>query len=399
MNIVIIDTVSSGISYFSAAEKLKVGLYVFSSGKEDFFPKHSIKEVININTHDFNSQLSKIIELGNINAVIPGVEYAVQMASSLGKASGKNFLNIETAEIVRNKFLFRDRLNEKNLNNIKYYEIKFREKFDITNKINFPVVVKPVDMAGSMRVIKVENYEELTSVIENIWNSLPEDVGFLSSGNLIVEEYILGDEFSVEGIVHKNGNISIISITEKILGPEPYFIEMGHIVGQSYNEDFRSKIKSYTEDVLSAINMNIGPFHLELRVTNLGQPVAIELAARLPGDNIVELIKLATGVDLAMANLCEYLNIDYDIKHTSSNVSAIAFVSRGEKQTFRGISGLTEFSDYPEYVNSHVYFNEGELLGSEQDWTSRVGYAIFSGENKDTIKNLVKSVHENVRVI
>lgn len=398
MNIVIIDAVSSGFTYFSAAERLKIGIYAFCSKKEDYLLKN-IKEIVEIDTSDFNSQLSKIIDLDDVDAIIPGVEYAVEMASKLGKSCGKNFLNIETAQIVRNKYLFRERLTDKELSDIKYFEIKHKQKSFIRSDMCFPVVIKPVDMAGSMRVRKVDNHEDLIELVEDIWNSLPEDVGFLSSGDLIVEEYISGEEFSVEGIVHKNGNITILSITEKLLGTEPYFVEIGHIVGQFYTKEFKDNIMTYTRKVISAINMNIGPFHLELRISSEGKPVAIELAARLPGDNIVELIRLSTGIDLAMANICEYLNISQNLEQTVSNVAAIAFITEDNKQIVQGVSRFEEYFDCPEYVDSEIYIEQENQLETEKDWTSRRGHVIFSGKNEKTIKKLVKSVHEKVHSI
>ncbi|CDL83818.1 ATP-grasp domain-containing protein [Xenorhabdus szentirmaii] len=408
MSIVVIDPVSSGITYLAAAQHLGIDLYVFSADEGERQLSHDLrtkaKQVIKIDTTDFESQFVKLSELGQIDAILPGVEYAVPMASRLGAASGKIHLNSNAVQWVRNKFNFRERLTETGLSHISYLQLHVGQEIDVPDNFPFPAIVKPVDMAGSINVRKVNNREELTEAVEAIWCLMPNDVGFTTSGSIIVEEYISGKEYSVEGIVHRDNNITIASITEKILGSEPYFIEIGHIVGRHYDDAFRTVVTDYAQAVIHSIGLNIGAFHLELRVTPEGNPVAIELAARLPGDNIVELIKQANGIDLAAATLCEYLHLNYQIfNHQtpphSASVSAIAFIPRGQHKFFGSLHGLDEFINRPEYFSHHLYVKPGDTLGCAEDWTSRIGYVMFVSRDEILMRSLVKLVHEKVKIV
>jgi len=150
---------------------------------------------------------------------------------------------------------------------------------------------------------------------------------------------------------------------------------------------------------LDAIQLNIGPFHLEVRVTAQGQPVAIELAARLPGDNIVELIKRACGIDLALETLCEYLGIDSPATPRRNGISAIAFIPSEDKNEFSGLRGLRGLIESPYYLAHEVYYEPGDALSADQDWTSRIGYVMFGGSDEAAIRGLVKRVHKEVEVI
>ncbi len=122
MSIVVIDPVSSGINYINAAQQLGVGVYVFScdGGEQELNAelRAKVRQVIKIDTGDFEAQLKKINELGDVRAVLPGVEYAVPMAARLGAASGTTHLHDSAVEKVRNKFNFRSRLTEAGLSTI-----------------------------------------------------------------------------------------------------------------------------------------------------------------------------------------------------------------------------------------------------------------------------------------
>ncbi|MBP1084310.1 MULTISPECIES: ATP-grasp domain-containing protein [Pseudomonas] len=403
MSIVVIDPVSSGINYINAAQQLGVGVYVFScdGGEQELNAelRAKVRQVIKIDTGDFEAQLKKINELGDVRAVLPGVEYAVPMAARLGAASGTTHLHDSAVEKVRNKFNFRSRLTEAGLSTIGFFLLDAHAPVAVPEGFSFPAVVKPIDMAGSIGVRKLYNHQELIEAVETFRQSLPDDIGFTASGQLIVEAYIPGTEYSVEGIVRSDGSVTLASITEKLLGSEPYFVEVGHIVGQGYEEGFRRVLTDYSLAVLEAIKLNVGPFHLELRVTPQGQPVAVELAARLPGDNIVELIRRASGIDLAKETLCEYLDIDSRAVPRANGVSAIAFIPRGDKSEFTELQGLSDIFDSPYYLSHQVYYRSGDALGSDQDWTSRIGYVMFGGTDEALVRSLVGRVHTEVGIV
>jgi hypothetical protein len=123
----------------------------------------------------------------------------------------------------------------------------------------------------------------------------------------LLEAYVDGPEFSVEGYV-TGGQVHFVSVTEKLLSAEPYFVELGHIVQANLSESTIHAIKCYTTRVVNALGVNLGPVHCEIRLGQKG-PVVMELAARLAGDRICDLIDLALGVSLPRIMIETYLSI------------------------------------------------------------------------------------------
>ncbi|WP_239989875.1 hypothetical protein [Pseudomonas syringae] len=142
MSIVVIDPVSSGINYINAAQQLGVDVYVFScdGGEQELNAelRAKVRQVIKIDTGDFDAQLEKINELGNIRAVLPGVEYAVPMAARLGAASGTTHLHDSAVQKVRNKFNFRSRLTDAGLSTIGFFLLDAHAPVSVPEGFSFP---------------------------------------------------------------------------------------------------------------------------------------------------------------------------------------------------------------------------------------------------------------------
>ena len=90
-----------------------------------------------------------------------------------------------------------------------YYIAENKSVFDeIINKITYPCIMKPTDNSGSRGVVLIHNANELEKEYAYSQNSS-------RSGAVIIEEYLVGPEVSVEVIVYK-GTPHILQITDKL---------------------------------------------------------------------------------------------------------------------------------------------------------------------------------------
>jgi hypothetical protein len=64
---------------------------------------------------------------------------------------------------------------------------------------------------------------------------------------------------------------------------------------------------SLATEVLRAFGLRVGPAHIELRLRPDGEPVLVEVAARLADGRILDLIELATGVDMVRETVRSFL--------------------------------------------------------------------------------------------
>ena len=154
--------------------------------------------------------------------------------------------------------------------------------------IGLPCILKPVAGQASQGVVKVSAPEQLAAALQWV------GADALAHG-VIVEEFMQGPEFSVEGITVA-GRHHLIAVTQKYKDPQT-FVEIGHLVPAQISAADHAAIIAYVSDVLTALGFESGPSHTELILTERG-PRIVETHTRLGGDRIIHLVEHATGVNL-----------------------------------------------------------------------------------------------------
>ncbi|POX58825.1 carboxylase [Streptomyces sp. Ru62] len=170
---------------------------------------------------------------------------------------------------------------------------------EIARRIGYPVVVKPRGMAGSAGVVKATTDDQVRSAFQRAgWETVLGLDSYAVPG-VLVEEYLSGPEISAETVVC-GGEVTVVAITRKQLGPEPRFLEVGHCVDASDPLLADAKVTAAVTDAVRALGLEVGVLHIEMRLTRRG-PALIEVNARPGGDLIPVLVAHATGIDLAGA--------------------------------------------------------------------------------------------------
>ena len=97
---------------------------------------------------------------------------------------------------------------------------------------------------------------------------------FSRSKKVIVEEYMVGPEVSVETF-SLDGKVRVIAITDKVTTGEPHFVEIGHSIQSSLDLKIKEEIKEIAKTI-KAMGVDIGPTHIEMKITDNG-PKIVEL--------------------------------------------------------------------------------------------------------------------------
>jgi biotin carboxylase len=154
--------------------------------------------------------------------------------------------------------------------------------------IGMPCIVKPVRGEASVGVAKIESPAGIDAALQ--WVG-----GEHIDRGVLVEEFLIGEEFSVEGI--STGALHhIVAITKKFKDDRT-FVERGHLVPAPVDMPVRESIENYVKRLLDALDFHDCPSHTEIVLTARG-PRIIETHNRIGGDRIMDLVQLATGVDM-----------------------------------------------------------------------------------------------------
>lgn len=230
-------------------------------------------------------------------AVDPGVVAASYVAEKMGLPFTCGY---EAASIMQDKSKFRQFLTEHGFNVPKakgYTEVEDALK-DI-DYYNWPVIVKPVDSAGSKGVTKVDDPINLEAAIAH---ALDES----HNGHFIVEDFLelLGyqssaDCFSVDGeLVYADYSDQLFDRNAE----NPYTPAI-EIWPASMPQEHQNYLTSEIQRLLKLLNCGTGLYNIESRVCKNGKPYIMEVSPRAGGNRIAELQRIGSGVDLIEAEV------------------------------------------------------------------------------------------------
>ena len=265
-----------------------------------------------------------------------------------------------------NKYAMRTALSKAGIPCPKFVLVK--ENFDksILDEFNYPIIVKPTDRSGSRNIMKLDSIDGVETAVKEACQTSFEH-------KAIIEEYIYGDEYSIETISYK-GEHHYLATTKKYTTGAPHFIETGHKQPSDLPDELNQKAINTVFKSLDALNIRNSAGHSEFKVDKDGNINIIEIGARMGGDCIgSDLVYLSTGkdfmkmvIDVACGNQPEI------IKKSSSNNVEIRFIFNQED-----LDKLNRIkTENPESLYRVSNF-EMNNLGNTIDSSSRIGYYIL----------------------
>jgi biotin carboxylase len=189
-------------------------------------------------------------------------------------------------------------------------------------RLGFPLVLKPRALAASEGVIRVDSAAELDAAFAFARaKTLPEAPDFNDA--VLVEEYVDGLEVSVDALCFR-GRAASVFVARKLLGFEPYFAEVGHVVDGPDPLLRDPELTGIVAAALEAVGLRDGWAHVEVKLSAAG-PKVIEVNGRQGGDLIPYLGLGATGIDPGLAGAAVACGREPDLRLRRSRVAGIRF--------------------------------------------------------------------------
>jgi biotin carboxylase len=317
-----------------------------------------------------------------VDGVFTCDEAHVELTAEVARRLGLPGPAPEAAVLCRDKYAMRQRLAEAGIPSAHSVMVATAaEALRTADLIGYPVVLKPRNLAGSIGVVRADGPDDIVGLFEVAAGATMARIGALPG--LLVEEYLDGPEYSIESIVI-DGVTHVCGITEKVLGYEPYFEEVGHFSRPVDPEDpLDARLTVLVGQVHRALGFTGGATHCEVRLTGDG-PRVIEIAGRLGGDRIPVITQLATGIDLLAAAVAAATGQPADLTPKQRRVAGIRMVYPDHDGVIRRLetkdglgTGLVEIGWYAS-VGQRVALPPNGYL-------SRLAYLIAVGHTRDEV--------------
>jgi biotin carboxylase len=257
-------------------------------------------------------------------------------------------------------------------------------------RTGFPVVLKPSSHAGSIGVIRVDTPELLPTAWE--FATTGADGQGPEGGGVLVEEYLYGPEISVE-CVTQHGVTTALAVTRKEVAFPPYFQEVGHTVDAG--DPLLPEVATVAVQAVWALGVTDGVQHVEMRLTASG-PRIIEVNARIGGDLIGRLVRLATGLDLPRIAADVACGRTPDLTATARSTAAIKILYAPVTGTLSARSLATvPGAEYPWLHQATWLRDVGERVALPPKGnfnTGRVGFVIVTAGSPEATRDRLSTL-------
>lgn len=227
-----------------------------------------------------------------IDLIIPLDEYDVEMAAILREHLRISGMGLSQTKIFRDKLAMRIATRDAGINVPPFSKvINYDELREYINRVPPPWVLKPRLEAGAMGIKKINNQDELWYWL----NELGDQQSFR-----ILEQYIPGAVYHVDSII--DGDKVIFASVQKY-GQPPMNVahDGGVFITQTLgaNDPDSKKLLPLNKKVIKALGLKHGVTHAEyIKGHADGEFYFLEIAARVGGAHISDLVEAATNVNL-----------------------------------------------------------------------------------------------------
>ncbi|MEV7084614.1 ATP-grasp domain-containing protein [Streptomyces sp. NPDC093085] len=314
-------------------------------------------------------------------AVISLWELGLLPAARIDHELGLGGNSLETVELLMDKSRMRARLAALGISPVAAEVGRTEEEVrKFAEAHGYPVVVKPVDEAGSIGVFLAREAAELPSVVAR-FHALREqlDPKDLAGGldRFLMEEYLEGPEISVETLSF-DGRHVVVAVTDKTSTDEA-FVETGHSQPSRHPAPVLAAARALVVEFLDAVGLRHGPGHTEVKLTPRG-PVVVESHNRVGGDRIGELTEIAYGVDMERYALGARFGLVEPLRAPPEPVAgaAIRFLTPPPGRVTE-VTGADAIAADPALVDLVVSVEPGDLVPPLTWSDDRVGHVIARG--------------------
>lgn len=204
-----------------------------------------------------------------------GTDFSFNVASA-AQALGLPGHSPEAAFRASNKAAMRDCFARRGVSSPEFVTVASAQEAAVASLPSFPLVVKPVDNMGGRGTRRVDSAFELTDAVTQA-------LAFSRSGEVIIEEFIDGPEFSLDAIVC-DGKVTVCGFADRHIFFPPYFIEMGHTMSTAAPAAVCESVEKEFRKAVAALGLTTGAAKGDVKYSpSRGKAVIGEVAARLSG--------------------------------------------------------------------------------------------------------------------
>jgi biotin carboxylase len=332
-------------------------------------------EVVDFSDVDAVVEVARRIGVDGVLTI--SADRAVPVVAAVAEALELPGIGTQTAHLLTHKRAMRDALGAAGLPQPPYASLRSTADVDAAlEKVTLPAVLKPVDSGGQRAVFRIESREELVRDLADAIAESPTD-------EAVLEEFVDGIELN--GIViARVGEPALITLSDRLRPPGIGFgVGWIHVYPPSIPPEQLRLAGRVAVESVRALGLTDAIAFPQLIASPDGGVAVVEVAARIPGGQMADLVRHAVGVDLVevalLQALAEYVPDDVALPRFAQPLAIRFFTAEpGPLPTGRvtRVGELDAVLASEGVVQADTYLQVGETIRPVRRDGDRRGYVI-----------------------
>ncbi len=258
---------------------------------------------------------------------------------------------------------------------------------ELATTFDYPMIVKPVDNAGSRGVALVESPVDLQEMASRAFE-------YSDSGKVLLEAFVEGKELTVEGF-SVDGVHHILAVSEKHKPKESPCVAIELAYPADLTTAERAAVEALMVNVYNAAGVDNSPTHAEVILTSDG-PFFLEMGCRGGGFYVfTRTVEAASGYDI-VGNWLRLAAGDLIEPVTARDRGVVLRFMVGTPGILKAVHGV-ESAAAMDGVDLGCFHAVGDVVPEFTNDGSRTGWMIVRGQDLKQAKEKADKVSAMVR--
>jgi biotin carboxylase len=263
--------------------------------------------------------------------------------------------------------------------------------------LDYPCVIKPLAMAASRGVIRVDSSDELLRMLPRVAAIVADAVVSDERDRVLVESFLPGIEIAIEGLL-SNAQLHVLAIFDK---PEPldgpFFEESYYIMPSRLPRALLDRAIERLNQACAAYGLREGPVHGELRLHE-GEAWILEVAARTIGGDCARLLSFGAGRSLEELVLRHALGWPLDL-NPRGGAAGVLMIPTPRAGTLRRVEGVLAALQVPGIGDLMIAVREGYELVPLPEGGTYLGFVFAHADTPEEVESALREAHDCLNIV
>lgn len=263
--------------------------------------------------------------------------------------------------------------------------------------VSYPCVVKPTRLSGSRGVIRANDAVELAVAVRRLQSILTSDGNDLTTTDILIEDYIPGEEVAVEGLL-TDGELHVLTIFDKpdpLVGP--FFEETIYTTPSRLPAGVQEAIARETAACAAALGLRTGPVHAELRINAEG-PWILEIAGRSIGGLCSTVLSFGAGMCLEELILRHAVGMEIPSYDRSSNAAGVMMIPIPKAGILRKVGGTDEARAVEHIDGIEITAKLNYPIKPLPEGASYLGFIFARADTPEDVERALREAHAQLQI-